>query len=89
MALGAGRADVVRLVLGQGTRLALAGVALGALLAGLAGRVFGALLYGVSPLDPVAHALAAGVLLAVTLGANLMPAWSAARVDPMRALRSE
>jgi len=89
MALGAGRGAVVRLVLREGTRLALVGVLLGATLAALAGRVFGSLLYGVSPLDPVAYAIAAGVLLLVSLAANLVPAWTAARVDPMRALRSE
>jgi predicted permease len=89
MALGAARGELVRLVLGEGARLAVVGVALGALLAGLVGRVFGSLLYGVSPLDPLAYALAAGLLLAVALAANLMPAWTAAKVDPMRALRSE
>ena len=88
-ALGAERGDLVRLVLSHGTRLALLGVGLGAVLAALVGRVFGALLYGVSPLDPPAYGLAAVVLLAVSAAANLLPALSAARVDPMRALRSE
>ena len=58
-ALGAQRVDLVRLVLRHGTRLAFVGVGLGALLAALVGRVFGALLYGVSPLDPLAYGLAA------------------------------
>jgi predicted permease len=89
MALGAQRADVVRLVLRQGVRLALVGVGLGALLAALVGRVFSALLYGVSSLDPLAYAVAATVLLAVAASANLVPALAAARVDPMRALRNE
>jgi ABC-type antimicrobial peptide transport system permease subunit len=88
-ALGAGRGDLVRLVLRHGAGLALAGVGLGAALAALAGRVFSALLYGVSPLDPLAYGLAAAILLAVSLAANLVPALAAARVDPMRALRSE
>ena len=88
-ALGAERGDLVRLVLGHGARLALVGVGAGALVAALVGRVFGALLYGVSPLDPLAYALAAAILLAVAAAANLAPALAAARVDPMRALRSE
>jgi putative ABC transport system permease protein len=88
-ALGAQRGDLVRLVLGHGARLAAVGVGIGALLAALVGRVFGALLYGVSPLDPLAYALAAAILLAVATAANLLPALAAARVDPMRALRGE
>jgi predicted permease len=88
-ALGAQQSDLVRLVLGHGARLALVGVALGALLAALVGRVFSALLYGVSPLDPLAYGLAAAILIAVSVAANLVPALAAARVDPMRALRSE
>jgi predicted permease len=89
MALGARRGDLLRLVLEQGARLALVGVGAGVLLAALVGRVFSALLYGVSPLDPLAYALAAAVLLAVAAAPNLVPALTAARVDPMRALRSE
>ena len=88
-ALGAQRSDLVRLVLRHGARLAMVGVALGALIAALVGRVFGALLYGVSPLDPLAYALAAAILLLVAAAANLVPALAAARVDPIRALRSE
>jgi predicted permease len=88
-ALGARRGDLVRLVLGHGARLATVGACIGALLAALVGRVFGALLYGVSPLDPLAYALAGGVLLLVAAAANLMPALAAARVDPIRALRTE
>ena len=88
-ALGARRGDLVRLVLGHGARLAMVGVCVGALLAALVGRVFGALLYGVSPLDPLAYGLAAAILLLVSAAANLVPALAAARVDPIRALRSE
>jgi predicted permease len=89
MALGAERRDLLRLVLGQGGRLALVGVGIGVLLSALVGRVFSALLYGVSALDPLAHAAAAVVLLVVAAAANLAPALAAARVDPMAALRSE
>jgi ABC-type antimicrobial peptide transport system permease subunit len=61
----------------------------GALLAALAGRVFSSLLYGVSPLDPLAYGVAASVLLGVAALANLVPALAAARVDPVRALRAD
>lgn len=89
LALGAGRGDVVRLVLRQGLRLATVGVLLGcALAAGLA-RVLGSLLYGVSAWDPIAYTLAASILLGVVAAANLVPAYRAARADPLRALRHE
>jgi predicted permease len=88
-ALGARRSDLVRLVLHQGARLACVGIGVGVLLAALAGRVFSSLLYGVSPLDPLAYALAATVLLGVAALANLVPALAAARVDPVRALRAD
>ena len=89
IALGAERWQVVRMILGQGGRLALAGVTLGALAAAGVARVLESLLYGVSGLDPAAFGAAAGVLLLVALGANLVPAVTAARVDPVRALRNE
>jgi predicted permease len=89
MALGARPADLLRLVLGQGARLATIGIGAGAVLAALVGRVLGALLYGVSALDPVAYALAATILLAVAALATLVPALGASRVDPLRALRAD
>ncbi len=89
MALGARRDDVLRLVLGHGTRLALLGVVLGAAASALVARLLEALLYGVSALDPLAYAGASLVLLLVAAGANLAPALAAARIDPLRALRSE
>jgi predicted permease len=89
IALGAERWQVVRMILGQGGRLALAGVTLGGLAAAGVARVLDSLLYGVSGLDPAAYGAAAGVLLLVALGANLVPAVAAARVNPVRALRNE
>jgi ABC-type antimicrobial peptide transport system permease subunit len=53
------------------------------------GHVLGALLYGVSALDPIAYAVAAGILLAMAAVACLVPAISASRVDPLRALRAD
>ncbi|MGE0455023.1 MAG: ADOP family duplicated permease [Vicinamibacteria bacterium] len=89
MALGARPADVLRLVLAQGGRLALAGTAVGTAAAAVVARVLESLLYGVSAADPLAYGAAAGLLLLVAAAANLAPALSAARLDPMRALRSE
>jgi predicted permease len=89
MALGARPGDVVRLVLQESGRLSLAGIGAGALLAAVLGRVLGSLLYGVSALDPVAYVVAATILLAVAALASIVPALAAARVDPLRALRTE
>ena len=76
-------------VLGQGGRLALAGVILGAIGAAVVGRVLASLLYGVSPFDPPAYAFAAGLLFVVATLANLAPALTAAHIDPLKALRRD
>ncbi|HXW07376.1 MAG TPA: ABC transporter permease [Vicinamibacterales bacterium] len=89
IAIGATRAQVIRMVLLKGGRLAAVGIALGALVAAAAGRVLESLLYGVSTYDPAAYATACGVLLLVATGASLRPAVAASSVDPVRALRSE
>jgi putative ABC transport system permease protein len=89
MALGAGRRDVLRLVVGRGMRLASLGVMIGAAAAlALAGLLRG-LLFGVSAGDPFVFAGVASLLLAVALAACLVPARRATRVDPMIALRCE
>ncbi len=87
MALGASPGQVLRLVLAQGGVLAVTGIVLGALGALGVGQVLASLLYGVSPFDPVAFLAAGGILLLVALAANLVPAISAARIDPLRALK--
>jgi predicted permease len=88
MALGASTGSVRRLVVGDGGRLALAGLALG-LPAGLAAtRALGSLLYGVSATEPMVFAAAAGVLGAAALAASWIPARTATKVDPLQALRS-
>ena len=89
MAVGADRGRIVRMVLGQGARLAAAGIFVGTLVALATTRVLASLLYGVSPFDPVAYGVACGLLLAVACLANLVPALSAARIDPLRALKAE
>lgn len=89
IALGAEASHVVRLVVGQGVRVAGLGVAIGAVVALLAGRAVASLLYGVSPHDPAVLGGAGFVLLAVAAVASYLPARRASRVDPMVALRTE
>src|SRR5205823_3199187 len=89
MALGAERSAVLRLVVGQGARLAGIGIALGALGAFALSRVMAGLLFGVSATDPTTYALLALLLGSVAVGACLLPAGRAVRVDPAVALRAE
>jgi putative ABC transport system permease protein len=89
VALGATARDVVGMVLGQGLRLAGLGSAIG-LAASLAlTRLLGSLLWGVSPTDPVSFATVLATIGAVAVLACVLPAFRAARVDPMAALRYE
>ncbi len=87
MALGAQRSDVLRLVLGQGARMALLGVAGGIALAAGLTRLMSAQLYGISPRDPLTFAAVPLVLIFVVLGACYIPARRAASIDPTEALR--
>jgi predicted permease len=88
-ALGAQLGDVVRMVVGEGLRTVAIGAVLGIGLALAAGRLVSAMLYGVSPTDPLTLVLVPGLLLAVAAAAAVLPAWRAGRVDPMTALRAE
>jgi ABC-type antimicrobial peptide transport system permease subunit len=89
MALGAGRGDILRLVLGKSLRLILFGTAIGLVAALVVSRVLSSLLYSVGPRDPVTFVLVTLLLVAVALLATLIPARSASRIDPMVALRCE
>jgi putative ABC transport system permease protein len=89
VALGATTGSVTRLVVGQGTRLALAGIALGLAGALALSRVLESALYGVSPTDVRTLATAAALLAGVAVLACYIPARRAARVDPAAALRHE
>jgi putative ABC transport system permease protein len=89
MALGAKRADVLRLVVRQGMTMTLIGLALGLVAAFSMSRVLRGLLHGVSPTDPLTFTGVSILLLAVALLACLIPARRATRVDPIVALRSE
>jgi predicted permease len=89
VALGATRGQLMRLVLGNGARLALAGIAAGLVAAWFAVRILGTLLYGVEAKDPATFGLVAVTLTAVALLATAIPSRRATRVDPLIAMRSE
>jgi predicted permease len=89
LAIGARPRDLLGMVLGQGLRLAGAGVFLGLLGALALSRVLQGLLFGVQPTDPPTFAAVAAVLVLAAVAACLLPAQRAARVDPLRALRAE
>ena len=89
LALGAGRRDVVRLVVGEGMTLVAIGLAIGIVLAVAATRLLGSFLYGVSPTDAVTFAAVIAVLGGAALLASFLPARRASRVDPVVALRND
>jgi len=89
VALGAGRGDVLRLVVGEGARLVVLGTVIGVIAAGALTRVLRSLLFGVTATDAVTFLVVPLLLAAVALGAAVVPARRATKVDPMVALRYE
>jgi putative ABC transport system permease protein len=89
IALGADRPDVLRLILRQGVRIAIMGLTLGAVAAGLTTRALSSMLFGVNPLDPAVFLIVTMSLLIVVMFASYIPARRASRVDPLVALRHE
>jgi predicted permease len=89
MALGAGRGQMLAMVMGQGMRLAGIGVVIGIAAAFGLTRVLSSVLFGVKANDPVTFGMVAAVLVAVAMVASFVPAHRATRVDPVIALRNE
>jgi len=89
VALGAARGNVLRLVVGEGMRTVLVGIVFGAVLAVASGRFIAALLYDVTPGDPLTLLIVGVVLASVAFFAAIVPARRAANADPVSALRAE
>ncbi|MGH9523461.1 MAG: ABC transporter permease, partial [Terriglobales bacterium] len=87
LALGAQRADVLRLVLGKGVVLAGLGILIGVIFSASTASLMASLLYGVRPHDPAVFLTVPLLLLVVAIAASYIPAWRATKVDPIVALR--
>jgi predicted permease len=88
MALGAGAANLLRLVISRGLQLTAGGLLFGTIAALVLTRLLGELLYGVNPHDPWIFASALVVMTLTGVSACLLPAWRASRTDPARVLRN-
>jgi predicted lysophospholipase L1 biosynthesis ABC-type transport system permease subunit len=89
MALGATAADLVRLIVREGARSTVAGLAIGVVLAAGIGKLSSSLLYQVSPVDPIVLTIAAMVLTMAATLASYLPARRATKIAPLEALRAE
>jgi putative ABC transport system permease protein len=89
LALGGEPAEVARMIVSQGMKLALVGMVPGVLGAYMVARGMRALLFGVAPADPVTVLVAVGLVLLMTLAGSLLPVLRAVRVNPMLALKTE
>ncbi|MGE3274787.1 MAG: ABC transporter permease [Vicinamibacterales bacterium] len=88
-ALGAGRANLLGMVVGQALGLVGAGLGLGLVIAASGARVLESRLFGISTVDPVSYLVVAALVLLAAVGASIAPAVRSLRVDPMVALRAE
>jgi ABC-type antimicrobial peptide transport system permease subunit len=88
IALGARPADIVRLVIGRGAAIAIVGLSIGLVAALITSRLFGYLLYRVSPRDPLSFAAAFVLMFGSIMLACAVPAMRASRTDPLIAMRS-
>jgi putative ABC transport system permease protein len=89
VALGAGHSTIIRLIVGEGIRLSVAGIVFGLLGTTILTRLIRSLLFEVSPIDPLTFAAVAILLFVVALVACYLPARRAANTDPVAALRQE
>jgi putative ABC transport system permease protein len=89
MALGASQSDILRLVVSDGMKPILLGVALGVVAAIALSRLVASLLFGVPPTDPLTFAVVATLLVVVGIAANTVPAYRATKVEPTQTLREE
>ena len=88
LALGSRPGDVARLVIGDGMRMAVAGIVVGTLASLAVARALEGLLYGITPTDPVTYVVIAATLAVVALFASALPARRATKADPASALRA-
>jgi putative ABC transport system permease protein len=89
MAMGAQRSDVLGMIVRRGLTLALIGLAGGVVISAVIMRLLSGMLYGIRPYDPITFAATAGLLLVVSVAASIVPAWRAARLDPIETLREQ
>jgi len=89
MALGATSTQVRRMVVAQGSRVVVVGIAIGVAAALAATRALGSLLFGVAPMDPATFAAMSAVMIVIGLLASYLPARRASSIDPIESLRSQ
>jgi ABC-type antimicrobial peptide transport system permease subunit len=89
MALGATSTQVRRMVVAQGSRVVVVGIAIGVAAALAATRALGSLLFGVAPVDPATFVAMSAVMIVIGLLASYLPARRASSIDPIESLRSE
>jgi putative ABC transport system permease protein len=89
MAMGAQRTDVLGMIVRRGLTLALIGVGTGLAISVAIMRLLSGMLYGIRPSDPITFAATAGLLLLVSAAASIVPAYRAARLDPIQTLREQ